>query len=510
MRKRAAIVGIVVVAAVIGGFVGRLWAQRGVSLAESLQVFSRVVGIIINSYVEPVDSDRLVREAIKGMLNALDPYSEYLDESDFKELRIRTEAQFGGIGIHIGMVEQQLTVIAPIEGTPAARAGIRAGDRIVEIDGKSTKGFSTEDAVKLLRGEPGTKVKIAVARPGVAEPLNFELTRAIINIKSVPYAGMVAPEIAYIRLADMSRVASGDVRKALDSLFGLGASKLILDLRYNGGGLLQEGKEVADLFLGPGKLIVRTKGRVPQTNQDFVAETEDKYGDYPMVVLVNRGSASAAEIVAGALQDWERAVIVGDTTFGKGSVQTIHPLGSETGIKITTAYWYTPSGRCIHKQRETITVVLRDTTAKVKKTFHTLGKLKRTLSGEGGIAPDIYVPPEKITGLATRVPAASYFDFATEYANSHPGLTMDFVADRVILEEFKRYLRTKKNFDFTEAEFDSAQQVIAQMIEIEMGGKIDGIHGEYQMRLRRDPELQKAIEVLKPARSTEEILRRLR
>jgi carboxyl-terminal processing protease len=191
-------------------------------------------------------------------------------------------------------------------------------------------------------------------------------------------------------------------------------------------------------------------------------------------------------------------------------VQTIHPLGPETGMKITTAYWYTPSGRCINKQRETSAVVLRDTTATRPRTFHTLGRLKRTLAGEGGIAPDIYVAPEKITGLATRVPTASYFDFATEYANSHPNLTMDFVADRAILEEFKNYLRTKKNFDFTEAEFDSAQQVIAQMIEIEMGGKIDGIHGEYQMRLRRDPELQKAIEILKPASSTEEILRRLK
>ncbi|MEO0052174.1 MAG: S41 family peptidase [candidate division WOR-3 bacterium] len=510
MRKRAAIVVIVIAAAVVGGLVGRLWAQRGASLAESLQAFSRVVGIILNTYVEPVDSDKLVREAIRGMLNALDPYSEYLDESDFKELKIKTEAQFGGIGIHIGMVEQQLTVIAPIEGTPAARAGVRAGDRIVEIEGKSTKGFTTEDAVKLLRGQPGTKVKFKVSRPGVEAPIEFELTRAIINIKAVPYSGMIAEGIGYIRLADMSRVASGEVRRALDSLFGLGAKKLIFDLRYNGGGLLQEGKEVADLFLGPGKLIVRTKGRVPQANQDFVAETEDRYGEYPMAVLVNRGSASAAEIVAGALQDWERAVIIGDTTFGKGSVQTIHPLGPETGMKITTAYWYTPSGRCINRQQETSGVVIKVESQGAPRSYRTLGRLKRPLYGEGGIAPDIYVPPEKIAGLAARVPTGSYFDFATEYANSHPDLTMDFVADERILEEFKQYLRKKKNFEFSEVAFDSSRQVIAQMIEIEMGGKIDGMHGEYQMRLRRDPEVKKAIEVLKPAATTEEILRRLR
>ncbi|MGQ9708726.1 MAG: S41 family peptidase, partial [bacterium] len=503
-------VGAVVLAALVGGIVGRLFAQRGTNLAESLQVFGRVVGIVLNTYVEPVDSEKLVREAIKGMLGSLDPYSEFLDEADYKELRIKTEAQFGGIGIHIGMVEGQLTVIAPIEGTPAARAGIRAGDRIAEIEGKPTKGFTTEDAVKLLRGQPGTKVKIGISRLGVKDLIPFELTRAVINIKAVPYSGMVAKDIGYIRLADMSRVASGEVRRAIDSLFSLGARKLIFDLRYNGGGLLQEGKEVADLFLGPGRLIVKTKGRLAETQQEFVAESEDKYGEYPLVVLVNRGSASAAEIVAGALQDWERAVIIGDTTFGKGSVQTIHQLGAEIGMKLTTAYWYTPSGRCINKPSEKSGVVLRDTTIGVKKTYRTLGNLNRPLYGGGGIAPDVYVAAEKLAGLVARIPGAAFFDFATEYANSHPGLTMEFCADKYILEEFKDYLRNRKKIEFTEAEFDSSKEMTAQLIEIEIGGKIDGLHGEYQMRLRRDQEVEKAVELLESAQSTEAILRRLK
>ncbi len=509
MKRRATIIISVVIAAVIGGLVGKLWAQRSATIAESLQIFSRVVGIILNTYVENVDSEKLMREAIKGMLKSLDPYSEYLDESDFKELRIKTEAQFGGIGIHIGMMEDQLTVIAPIEGTPAARAGIRAGDRIVEIEGKSTKGFNTEDAVKLLRGRPGTKVKFTVSRPGVKEPITFELTREIIKIKAVPYAGIVAPKIAYIRLSDVSRVASGEVKRAIDSLFGLGAQKLILDLRYNGGGLLQEGKEVADLFLEPGKLIVKTKGRLPETYQEFFAETKDRYGEYPMVVLVNQGSASAAEIVAGALQDWERAVIIGDTTFGKGSVQTIHPLGPETGIKITTAYWYTPAGRCINKPTQESPVVIKDTTPQKKTTYRTLGPLKRPLYGGGGIAPDLYVEPEKITGLAARIPSSAIFDYATQYANTHPELTMDFVANDQILNDLKKYLRTQKNINFSEAEFDSARQTLAHLLEIEIGGKIDGIHGEYQMRLRRDPELKKAIQILQNATSTTQILKQL-
>ncbi|MGQ9678425.1 MAG: S41 family peptidase [bacterium] len=498
------------VAAFFGGLLGKLWAQRSVNLTESLQMFSRVVGIVLNTYVEQVNSDKLIREGVQGMLQALDPYSEFLDETDYKELRIRTEAQFGGIGIHLGMVEEQLTVISPIEGTPAAKAGIRAGDRIAEIEGKSTQGFTTEDAVKLLRGEPGTKVRIKVARPGVSELISFELTRAIINIKSIPYFGMLTKDIGYIRLADMSRAASRDMLQAIDSLFGSGAKKLIFDLRSNGGGLLQEGKEVVDIFLGPGKLVVRTKGRVPETNNDFVAEKEAIHGDYPLVVLVDRGSASAAEIVAGALQDWERAVIVGDTTFGKGSVQTIHPLGPEIGMKITTAYWYTPSGRCINKPREKSSVVLKDTTKDSRKSFRTLGPLHRNLYGGGGIAPDIYLAPEKITGLAARVPRSSFFDFATEYVNSHPGLTMDFQANEQVLAQFKEFLRIKKKIEFTDNEFDSSQDVVAEMIEIEIGGKIDGLHGEYQMRLRRDSYVKKAVELLKSAQTTEDILRQIR
>lgn len=503
-------VGVFLIAAFFGGLLGKLWAQRSVNLTESLQMFSRVVGIVLNTYVEPVDSDKLIREGVQGMLQALDPYSEFLDETDFKELRIKTEAQFGGIGIHIGMVEEQLTVISPIEGTPAARAGIRAGDRIAEIEGKSTRGFTTEDAVKLLRGEPGTKVKIKIARPGVPELIPFELTRAIINIKSVPYFGMVARNIGYIRLADMSRVASRDMVQAMDSLFSSGAKKLIFDLRSNGGGLLEEGKEVTDLFLGPGKLVVRTKGRVPETNNDFVTEKEDKYGEYPLVVLVDRGSASAAEIVAGALQDWERAVILGDTTFGKGSVQRIYPLGSEIGMKITTANWYTPSGRCINKPREKSLVVIKDTTKDSQQNFWTLGPLHRSLYGGGGIAPDIYLPPEKLTGLAARIPRSSFFDFAAEYANNHPGLTMDFRADEQILAQFNEFLRNKKKLEFTGEEFDSSRDVLAEMIEIEIGGKIDGLHGEYQMRLRRDSQVKKAIELLEVAHTTEEILKRIR
>lgn len=504
------LVAAVVVAAFLGGLVGKLWAERSMNIAETLQMFGRVVGLVVNGYVEPVDGAQLIRAGVRGMLSALDPYSEFLDEKDFRELRIRTEGQYGGIGIHIGIVNDELTVISPIEGTPAERAGIRGGDRIAEIEGKSTAGFTTDNAVKLLRGEPGTKVNIRIARSGVRELLPFELTRAAINIRSVPYAGMVTSDIAYLRLADFSRVATGEASRALDSLFSLGARKLILDLRANGGGLLREGEDVSDLFLPPGRLIVKTRGRIPESRQEFVAQSADRYGDYPMVVLTDRGSASASEIVAGALQDWERAVIVGDTTFGKGSVQTIQQLAAEIAVKITTAYWYTPSGRCINRPREKTDddIVLGDTTRQTEQTYRTLGRLKRQVYGGGGIAPDVNVEYLKRTHLAQRL-TTEIFDFAVEYANSHRESGMDFRADDAVMRQFAEWLRTVKKLEFTQAEFDSSRQVMAYNIEVEVAGKLGGTKAEYAARLRGDPAAAKAVELLKSAQTTEDILSRL-
>jgi len=510
IRRRVVLVVAVVVAAFLGGLVGKLWAERSMNIAETLQMFSRVVGLVVSGYVEPVDGAQLIRAGVRGMLSALDPYSEFLDEKDFRELRIRTEGQYGGIGIHIGIVDDELTVISPIEGTPAERAGIRGGDRIVEIEGKSTAGFTTDNAVKLLRGEPGTKVNIRVSRTGVREPLPFELTRAAINIRSVPYAGMVSGDIGYVRLADFSRVATSEASRALDSLFGLGAKKLILDLRANGGGLLREGEEVADLFLPPGRLIVKTKGRIPESRQEFTARTNDRYGEYPLVVLTDRGSASASEIVAGALQDWERAVVVGDTTFGKGSVQTIQQLAPDVAVKITTAYWYTPSGRCINRPREKTSddVVLRDTTGQPEESYRTLGALKRQVYGGGGIAPDVWVNYLKRTHLAQRL-TTEVFDFAVEYANSHKGSGMDFRADDAVMKQFADWLRSTKKLEFTQAEFDSSRQVMAYNIEVEIAGKLGGTKAEYAARLRGDPATAKAVELLRSANTTAEILGKL-
>lgn len=524
MKRRVAVVVAVALALVVGGLFGRLWAQRSATLGQSLQLFSRVVGLVLTNYVEPVKPDELIRSAVRGMLGSLDPYTDFLEEQDYDELRVRTEAQFGGIGIHIGTVDGKLTVISPIEGTPAERAGIRGGDRIAEIDGESTEGFTNSDAVKLLRGEPGTKVSIGISRPGVKDRIPVELTRAIINIKAVPYAGLVTGDIGYVRLADFSKVATSELRAALDSVFRAGAKKLVFDLRSNGGGLLREGRDVSDLFLPPGRVIVRTEGRIPQSRQELLSETPGLHGEFPMVVLVDRGSASAAEIVAGALQDWERGLILGDTTFGKGSVQTIHQLDAETAVKITTAYWYTPSGRCINRPRDATGAFAEDEEeedadldvppkrprsapeTEPAKVYRTLGSLGRTVCGGGAIVPDVSVEYERRDEFEMRLTRSLFFDFAVDYNNGHRGLTMDFVADDAVLEQFRTYMRNVKKLEFTDAEFDSARRHLAGEIEREVGGKLSGLRGEYQMRLRNDVHVRRACELLAAAGSTREML----
>lgn len=313
---------------------------------EDIQTFAEVFERIKRAYVEEVDDSTLLRNAMRGMLSELDPHSAYLDRSEFQSLRESTEGEFGGIGIEVGLEEGRLTIITPIDDTPASRAGLQARDVILEIDGNPTERLSLQESVTLMRGEPGSQIRLNILRSGQEAPLDVTLTREIIRTESVR-SEMLEPGYGYLRVSQFQSRSGEQVNNAIRRMERDGPLQgLVLDLRNNPGGVLQAAVAVADAFLQSG-LVVYTEGRLPDTQMRFSASRETAAPDVPLVVLINGGSASAAEIVAGALQDQRRGVIMGTESFGKGSVQQVMPLGNGEGLKLTTALYYTPNGRSI-------------------------------------------------------------------------------------------------------------------------------------------------------------------
>ena len=318
---------------------------------EELRTFSDVFGRIKNDYVEEVEDADMLENAIRGMLSGLDPHSSYLDHEQFKELQVGTSGEFGGLGIEVGMEDGFVKVIAPIDDTPAQRAGVQAGDLIIRLDDTPVKGLTLNDAVKIMRGKPGTVLKLTVVREGVEKPLKIDIERAIIKVRSVK-SRMLEGNFGYVRISQFQSKTAENMVDAIDKLkkeAGGTLKGMVLDLRNNPGGVLNGAVAVSDAFLKKG-LIVYTEGRVSDSKLRFNATPDDILDNAPIVVLVNQGSASASEIVSGALQDHHRAIIVGTQTFGKGSVQTILPLSNGTAVKLTTARYYTPSGRSIQAE----------------------------------------------------------------------------------------------------------------------------------------------------------------
>jgi carboxyl-terminal processing protease len=315
---------------------------------ENLRLFTEVLSIVQSQYVDEVAPKDIIYNAIKGTLRGLDPHSSFLDPEMYREMQVETSGSFGGLGIEITLRDDVLTVVAPIEGTPAYRAGIQPGDRILKIEGLSTKDMQLSDAVKRMRGKPGSKITISIVREGWAEPKDFFITREQIRVQSVR-ANQLEPGIEYLRLRQFQEQTANDLEVSLDKYVKEGKIQgLVLDLRNNPGGLLTSAVEVTEKFLESGKLVVYTEGRVRNQNMRFSSNAKRVFSDFPIVVLVNQGSASASEIVAGALQDWGRAVVIGTQSFGKGSVQTIIPLSDGSGLRLTTAKYFTPKGRSIH------------------------------------------------------------------------------------------------------------------------------------------------------------------
>jgi carboxyl-terminal processing protease len=343
---KAVLVGATLVLLVVTGGV-----QHGTTAIEDtydkLKVFTEILSLIQSNYVDEVKSRELIYGAVKGMLDTLDPHTAFMTPEAFKEMQVETSGSFGGLGIEITVKDRMLTVVAPIDGTPADRAGIQPGDRIVKIEGQLTKDLTLMDAVRKLRGPKGSKVTIGILREGILEPFEVTLVRETIEVRSVRSKDL-GDGIFYVRLSSFQERTAKDLDKALEQAQKAVATALILDLRNDPGGLLNQAVAVSDIFLDKDQLIVYTQGRLKNQDLRFTAEHSTGYPKWPMVVLVNGGSASASEIVAGALQDWKRAVILGTKTFGKGSVQTVIPLSDGSGLRLTTAKYFTPRGRSIH------------------------------------------------------------------------------------------------------------------------------------------------------------------
>jgi carboxyl-terminal processing protease len=333
---------------------------------EKLKVFSEIISLLESSYVEPIESEELIDGAIRGMLKSLDPHTTYLNPKSYKDMRVETSGKFGGLGIEISMRDGMLTVVSPIDDTPADRAGILAGDKIIQIKEEPTLDMTLADAVNLLRGKPGEPIDITIFREGFTAPKEFTIVRDIIKVKSVKHK-IYNKEIGYIKIRSFSKNTGSDLDKALAKISEKGVNRLVLDLRNNPGGLLNQAVEVADRFLDSENLIVYTNGRNEDQNMRFTTRNQAKKYNFPMVILVNGGSASASEIVSGALQDLGRAILLGTQTFGKGSVQTIIPLSDGSALRLTTARYYTPSGRIIQENGIVPDILVEQQLAKVTK-----------------------------------------------------------------------------------------------------------------------------------------------
>lgn len=408
---------------------------------KNLKTLGRVYAEIATRYVDDVDSDKFLKAGLDGMLSTLDPYTQYIEQDEKHDLDVLTNGNYQGVGLILNYRNKVVTVAdPPITGTPSARAGIRAGDKILKVDGVATSEYGFDDTAKHIRGPAGSEVTLTIQREGVEELLDFTLIREQITLEDVRYSGMLDGGIGYIQLTKFSKNAGPEIQAAIEKMGKKNLNGLILDLRGNPGGMLKAAVEVSDLFLPKGKEIVSTKGRTHESVEAYSAENPPLYGDKPLVILVNGGSASASEIVAGAVQDNDRGIIVGDTTFGKGLVQTVVPLSSTEAIKITTAKYYTPSGRCIQKKNYSIWSDSMQVFAKAD--FET--STGRSVSSGGGIIPDVIAQYPETTPLVQDLRRKSlFFNFAVHYVNNLDTLTRDFKVTDAIIDQFMNYLDEK-------------------------------------------------------------------
>lgn len=515
-------------------------AQRRQEFYDNLKILGDVYERVINNYVDEVDPHEVMKAAVEGMLSDLDEHSNYLPPVNYEDLMTSTEGEFGGLGISIQVRDHYPTVVSPIEGTPAYYMGVQGGDQIIAIEGESTRDFTSSDAVKRLRGAPGTAVNLTIQRPGTEKPLPLTITRDIIKLESVPYAFMI-DDIGYIGVQNFARTTADEVRAALDKLTAQGMRGLILDLRFNPGGLLDAAQQVSELFLPKDKLIVFTKGRLRSQNHSFYSQARGAvYDKVPMIVLINGSSASASEIVAAAIQDHDAGLVTGQPSFGKGSVQTVFRLDEDEALKLTTARYYTPSGRSIHKDRSRhpevegledegdegdegeqapAPALEKDPAEKemdrgqLEKFYTDAG---RVVYGGGGIRPDIEIEQDFLTDFEVAVERdGALFSFAVDYAASHPQLAADFKVTDEVFSRFVTHLKGREKigeylgvFKLTMSDslVSANAEFLKRGIRREIARRQHGQEAAYRVAIEADTQLHHALDLFRKGRTLPELL----
>jgi carboxyl-terminal processing protease len=505
---------------------GGWFLQRGIGQERNIyansRLFEDVLRFVADNFVDQKQPSDLYRMAIDGMLEELgDPHTSLMPARDYEQLRMQTQGEYGGIGVQIDRRNGWITVIAPLPGTPGERAGLRAGDQIIEVDGESARDWDTDKAVSQLRGPKGSAVDIKVARMGVEHPIPIRIVREEIHIRAVPSAYVMDGGVGYVELVSFSEGATAELRREIQRLRTEGARGIILDLRRNPGGLLEQGVAVSDLFLNRGQVVSETKGRAANQNHRMVARTADQFPGLPVVVLVEALSASASEIVAGALQDHDRALVIGRTTYGKGSVQTLFPLSGQNWLKITTARWYTPVGRSIQKpygidaghpmelMDESPAAAAMDTTERPEYRTHG----GRLVYGGGGIHPDLLITPDTLTieerayRMATlRSPEfrGAQTAFAVRFLQQNPNLRQGFQVTQQMRDAYFSQLQ-EAGVPVERPMFDAAGRWVDQEIGYELTYSQWGEQAARQRSNATDRQVATAVDLLRRASSPESL-----
>lgn len=504
--KFAGAAGAVLLAgALAGALIGGRSSASSERLEARLQQFARALALVEEHYVGKADAASLVQNSIQGMLRTLDPHSNFLDRDAYGEMRDEQRGKFYGLGIQINKPgrDKPLTIIAPIDGTPAARAGLQAGDIIYKIEGEETLRLTVQEAVRRLKGEKGSKVTITIQRPGEEAPFDRTLIRDEIPTHSLALAYMIRPGTGLIRISNFTQTTAAEFDDAVRRLRAQGMIRLVLDLRSNPGGLLEQAVAVSERFVPAGKMIVYTRGRVKDSDQDYLASKDAPRVDLPLVVLVDAHSASASEIVSGAIQDHDRGILVGETTFGKGLVQRVIQLRDGGALALTTAKYYTPSGRLIQRDYSDlddyfITPEEADGTEGRPEPNSQGREVRRTDSGRvvyggGGITPDHIVRNPTLNPFVGRLLRDNLlFDFAVRYAPVHPDLARDVPMDPKLFEEFRQFVRARKP-SYDDAEFDANRGPVELRLRAQIARVKWGAEGESRILAEADPQVQKGL-----------------